>query len=150
MAEQLVFDQATAVASSYKGPAGRALASFRGPPEQVGSVGIASQAFSVLVPALKGQGADLLKLRIWADAAPTLYTRYRIEITARNPAIAQQGQAAMSAPFPFLIVGAALLALGFVALTAWNVQQIDWGSVGSGLPLLLAAAVLLLLLSRKR
>lgn len=145
MAELLVFDRTTDAASSYRGPAERAVGSFKGPPEQLAPAGLMSQVLSLLVPSLRAEGADLLKMRVWADTSPTFYTRYRIELTAKEPMAlaAQPGYAAQASPFPFLIVGAILLALGLLALTAWQVSRIEWGTAaGFGVGLWAVAAIL--------
>ena len=156
MAERLVLDKTAPEAATYRGPAEVGTAVFKGAPEQVVPTALMATLSTQLLVAIKGRGATPLKLRVWADTAPTLYTRYRIEITLTEASVsAQQGYAAQAMPFPFLVLGAVLLVLGLVALSAWQVSRIDFGGIAKGLSMgliavVVAAVLVMAILGRNR
>lgn len=150
MTERLVFDSTTPEGSTYRGPAEVATAPFRGPPEQIAPARLTGQAAATLADRLRSTGRPLLRMRAWADTSPTFWTSYRIELVVAAPSSEQrQGYALQASPFPFLIVGAVLLALGLVALAAWQISNIEWGPLGFGGGLLAIAAILALVLLSK-
>lgn len=131
MSFRLALEKDFPLASTYRGPAERGTATFRGLPEQVVPVGFVASIASVLVPAIRSNGGEPLRVRIWANTSPTFHTDYRVELSLMEPArAALVGRAVAAAPFPWLFLLGALAILGLVALASWQISRINWGPLG--------------------
>lgn len=133
MAYRVVLDKKYPAASSYRGPAERGVAEFRGPAEQVAPAGLVGMAAAKLVEATRLQGGTSLALVVEADTSPTFWTGYRITYTLH------------ASPFPWWYLVAVLAVLGLVALAAWQVSQVDWSAPGLAIWGLVVAGVVVLL-----
>jgi len=98
MAYKLFKDTLTPAAASYEGKAEKCIATFSTGPEQLDFVDswLKNNLVSRAVAEVRNHDGTVLQVTIYRDAAPTMTTKWKVEITAGFPALhtAMDGYAA--------------------------------------------------------
>lgn len=105
MAYELTLDKSYSEAKTYSGEADRFVADLKGPPEQIAPVKIVDDILAKIVEWFPPKGADkLIRVRVWADVAPTWATLYKVEVIAHG------------SPIGWALIAAGLAALALLAV----------------------------------
>lgn len=137
MSWHTVLEEYSGDSGSYSGPAERARFELWGPPEQLAPVSIVTEIFSWIISHLPNYNGKPLYVKIDADWAPTMYTKYRIEIIA-YPATTSAMYADSAKPQFVISIPILVAALLSSLLVGWQlkgtVSQVmgGWNISGDG------------------
>jgi len=141
MAYVLVKEEKFPEAAVYYGPAEVATAVYRIPlPEWTpGTTWIRDRLVAAFETKLREAGATPLELRVWEDTAPTLYTLYKVEVTAHESPIwwtpILLGIIALLGIAGMVLVSQAVrrLVYGIPKLPEWIAEWPKWLAIGGGI-----------------
>lgn len=128
---------------TYSGKASQCTFEFKLTPEQIpGTSWLGEKVANTFASKVKDQGSEMLKLEVYEDTTPTLWTNYLVIATCIE-----------TSPFPWAAVIVPILVILFVVAIIFAIKEvkvIDWGKpagvaiagIGIGVVLFGLAAVL--------
>lgn len=166
MAYKLFKDTLTPAAASYQGQAEKCVTTFSTGPEQLAFVDswLKNNLVSRAVAAVSDQGGTTLQVTVYRDAAPTMTTKWKVEITAGFPGYAAEygDEYGLMVGEPWvIIIGAIFVALVLYFVVRPVIQSITdlvWGPrdgsitniIYNPLVWIVGGVALVVLLSRER
>lgn len=116
--------------SDYSGVQTELSLTIQGPPEQLAPAALVSQLVAIIVEKVYANDTDIVRMEVWADWSPTLYTKYVVKMRL-IPASTYEAQAAgiqWAIPVSAIValIASAITAIG-LALLAYNVKEITEG-----------------------
>jgi len=142
---ELIHEETTDLGWEYRGKAELCVFEFKLLPEQVPGMGrvaiLLSNAFARVLPE---HGGGLLRIRVWEDTSPALWTNYRTEVVSVASPLIWKAIVAGALTVAFLV--ALTFTIREVRKLVWDLGEMAPVVIGAGLGLL----ILLLLIFARR